>query len=123
VVVGQSDATRIMGNALTLVLLFLVFYLVPLALMFVRRIWIKVYFVVVFAAVLLLGYEAHVAFKSEDDCRAGCALAMSAMVLTIATVVTGSLLAMLSAWGVNRWRTFMANKRLQPIAREDAHSG
>jgi hypothetical protein len=111
-----------MGNTLTLVLLFLVFYLVPLALMFVRRIWIKVYFVVVFAAVLLLGYEAHVALKAEDDCRGGCALAISAIALTIATVVTGSLLAMLSALGFSKWRTFMANKRLQRIAREDARS-
>lgn len=102
-----------MSNAQTLVILLLVFYLVPLSLMFARRIWIKVYFAIVLAAVLLLGYEAHVALKAEDDCRAGCALAISAMVLTIATVVTGSLLAMLSAVGFKKWRTFMANKRLK----------
>lgn len=99
-----------MSNALTLFLLFLVFYLVPLSLMFVRRIWIKVYFAIVVAAVLLLGYEAHVALKAEVDCRAGCALAISAMFLTIATVVSGSLLAMLSALGFKKWRAFIASK-------------
>lgn len=103
-----------MSNTQTLVILLLVFYLVPLSLMFVRRIWIKVYFAIVLAAVLLLGYEAHVALTAENDCRAGCALAISAIALTIATVVTGSLLAMLSTLGFKKWRTFMADKRLQP---------
>jgi hypothetical protein len=112
-----------MSNTLTLVFLFLVFYLVPLSLMFLRRIWIKVYFAIVLAAVLLLGYEAHIALKAEDDCRAGCALAISAMVLTIAIVVSASLLATLSAWGFKRWRAFTASKRLQPIARGSARSG
>ena len=111
-----------MSNTQTLVVLFLVFYLVPLSLLFVRRIWIKIYFSIGLAGVLLLGYEAYVGMNAEVDCRAGCALAISAMMLTIATVVTGSLLAMLSAAGFKKWRTIRANKRLQPIARDDSRA-
>jgi hypothetical protein len=112
-----------MSNTQTLVFLFVVSYVVPLSLMFIRRIWIKVYFAVVLAAILLIGYEAYVALRAEDDCRAGCALAISAMALTIATVVIGSLLAALSGFGLRKWRTFVADKRLQPIEREDARAG
>jgi hypothetical protein len=112
-----------MSNTQTAILLLLVFYLVPLSLMFIPRTWIKVYFSIVLAAVLLLAYQAHVALQAEDDCRAGCALAIGAMALVITTIITASLLAMWSALGFKKWRTFMANKRLQPIAREDSRSG
>ena len=71
----------------------------------------RVYFAIVLALVFFLGYETLVALQTEDDCRAGCALAIGAMVLTISTVVAGSLLALLSAWGLKRCRAFMANKR------------
>lgn len=106
-----------MSNTQTLILIFAVFYLVPLSLMFVRRIWIKVYFAVVLTAILLLGYDMHVELQAEDDCGAGCALVISVMVLTAMAVVAGSLLAVLSALAFKKWRTFVANKSMWPTLR------
>mgnify|MGYP003576272765 CR=1 FL=1 len=97
-----------MSNTLTLVCLFLVFYVVPLLLAAIHRTWLKIYFAVVFAAVLLLGYQTYVALETEEDCRAGCAIAISIMMLIIATAVVGSLLAMLSVSGFRKWRNIHA---------------
>jgi hypothetical protein len=99
-----------MSNTRTVVFLLLVSYVLPLSLMFVRGIWIKIYFAIALAAVVLLGYEAHTALQTEDDCGAGCALVISALLLIIAAVMGGFLLAALSAFCFKKCRALMANR-------------
>lgn len=108
-----------MNNTQTLILLFVIFYLVPLLLMFVHSVWRKIYFSLVFAVLLWLGYDTYVALQAETDCRASCAFAISLMTLTIITVAAGSLLAMLSAWSFKKCRALLRNASRLPTS-EDA---
>lgn len=103
-----------MSNTQTVLFLLLVCYLVPLALMFGRRIWIRIYFAIGLAAVLFLAYETHVALQTEEDCRAGCALVISIFLLIITAVVGGFLLAALSAFGFKKCRALMASRSFRP---------
>ena len=90
---------------MNVILIFVAFYLAPVALMRLHRTWLKGYLLIVFGGVLYLTFSTYHSLQAETDCRAGCALAIGAVTLVIILAIAGSALGLLSALALNKWRS------------------
>lgn len=109
-----------MSNLVSLALLLLVIYFVPLLLvLYAPRIWSKLYFALVVATVAWLSYQIYDGLRTEADCRAGCAIAIGAWGLVAMMLAIGTSAAPLSVWGVSKVRAWSERKRLRAARSTD----